>query len=302
VTERTLSCARLSRADVEPMHATAANAPRWILLEEPGPGGCDAVLEQRLPPTTAARLKTVAHGMGARVLLIRRHGRYTPVGRRCYAVSSKPGGSWVEYFSLERAEDVLDIDWSPLGQNQSVGGRELPHPLYVVCTNGRHDPCCAEFGRPVADSLQEDYGERVWESAHLGGDRFAGNMVLLPEGHYYGRLDVHSAPSVVARYERGLLDLDHYRGRSCYPPPVQAAEHFARRGLGLDGVDDLVLRSVTRDPPDQVRVGFGIPVGGIVVVTVQRVVRAVDRRLTCRDGAQGGLVRHELVDLVTHPG
>ena len=61
----------------------------------------------------------------------------------------------------------------------------LPHrdPLVLVCTNGRHDPCCATFGRPLARVLRE--GARrddVWECSHIGGDRFAANIVILPEG------------------------------------------------------------------------------------------------------------------------
>lgn len=293
------SCALMSRAAEEPLFATAATVPRWILLEEPGPGGCDAYLEQRLPGDIARRLKDIAAGVRARVLLIRRHGRYTPVGRRCYAVSSRPGGAWVEYFALEDSADVLDVDWAPLADDRSVGGRALPHPLYLVCTNGRHDPCCALFGRPVADSLQPDHGERVWESAHVGGDRFAANLVLLPEGLYFGRLDPTSAPGVVAGYERGVLDLAHYRGRSCYPVHVQAADYYARAQLGLVGVEDLVLDSTSRTPPDLVHVGFVEARGGRVVVTMRGTVASVDRALTCRADGAGRVARFELVDVAT---
>ena len=29
----------------------------------------------------------------------------------------------------------------------------------------------------------------MWQSSHIGGDRFAGNVVFLPEGLYYGRVE-----------------------------------------------------------------------------------------------------------------
>ena len=57
------------------------------------------------------------------------------------------------------------------------------HPLVLVCTNGRHDPCCATFGRPLARVLREGaQRDDVWECSHIGGDRFAANIVILPEG------------------------------------------------------------------------------------------------------------------------
>ena len=30
-----------------------------------------------------------------------------------------------------------------------------PDPLVLVCTNGRHDACCATFGRPLARDLRQ---------------------------------------------------------------------------------------------------------------------------------------------------
>ncbi len=243
------SCSRLSRAEGDPLHGTASAARRWILLEEPGTGGCDAVLEQRVPVDVAARLKEVSRQLRARIVLIRRHGRYTPQGRRCYVVSSAPAASWAEYHTLESSHEILDIDWAPLARDNSVGGRPLPHALYLVCTNGRHDPCCAELGRPVANALQPDHGERVWESSHLGGDRFAANMVLLPEGLYFGRVEPANASDIVTTYECGRIHLEHYRGRTGFPAAAQTAEHHVRVAYGIDGIDDLRFTGMALTAP-----------------------------------------------------
>jgi hypothetical protein len=40
--------------------------------------------------------------------------------------------------------------------------------------------------------------------------------------------------------------LDHYRGRSIYTFPVQAAERWLREHFGLTGIDDLQLAGVAR--------------------------------------------------------
>ena len=31
----------------------------------------------------------------------------------------------------------------------------VEHPLHIVCTHGKHDPCCARYGRPLFEALAE---------------------------------------------------------------------------------------------------------------------------------------------------
>ena len=42
-------------------------------------------------------------------------------------------------------------------------------------------------------------------------------------------------------YADGRVSFEHLRGRSCYPMPVQAAEHALRTHEGFDRVDDVGL-------------------------------------------------------------
>ena len=45
----------------------------------------------------------------------------------------------------------------------------------------------------------------VWQSSHVGGDRFAGNLVVLDDGVYYGRVEPSDAwPVVEAALERRI--------------------------------------------------------------------------------------------------
>ena len=86
----------------------------------------------------------------------------------------------------------------------------------------------------------------MWQSSHIGGDRFAGNVVFLPEGLYFGRVEPAEAWPVLDEYLAGRIDLAHYRGRSAYSFAEQAAERAVREAGGLTGVDDLELVSQRR--------------------------------------------------------
>jgi len=252
-----------------------------VLIEQPGPWGPEALLNSRLDPAVGRALHERAHAAGVRALLIRRSGRALPGPRRAFLAHTGRRARWLEELRLDDPSELLGLDWTGLTDAEPPGyGARVPAPIYLVCTNGRHDQCCATWGRPLAQALAGVWGDRVWECSHIGGDRFAGNLVCLPEGVYYGRVDPAGAPRVVALHERGLLDLEHYRGRCCYSPVVQAAEHFLRRERDLTGVDDLVAERRQNGPGGVVAVRFATKAGDRWLV---RLLLTADpeRLLTC---------------------
>ena len=114
------------------------------------------------------------------------------------------------------------------------------------------------IGRPLYEALREQVEEDwVWQVSHVGGDRFAGNVVVLPAGVYLGRVEPGEAWEIGRRRSlAGRVPLDRYRGRSCHSFPVQAAERAVREATGLLGLDDLRLGSATEREGGGWRVRF----------------------------------------------
>ncbi|MGQ0625200.1 MAG: sucrase ferredoxin [Sporichthyaceae bacterium] len=233
----------------EPLLGTASLAMSWLLLEHPGPWGPKALSPDRLPPLLAAAIKAQADRHGIRVNLIRRPARERTRGRehtysgpsRAVLVHTGPGPSWIEQVALDDIRDVLALDLAALARGERSGLDPHPDPLFAVCAHTTKDPCCAVRGRPVAAALAARYPELTWESTHLGGDRFAGNLACFPHGLYFGRLDADAALMAAAAYREGRIHPDHYRGRTCWPGPVQAAEIWLREHLDVRGVDALTV-------------------------------------------------------------
>ena len=289
-------CSAVSIAHAEPLQATASIVRDWLLVEQPGAWGPDALTESGLPAGVAAGLAERSRRYGFRVLLLRRPERPADGSRQCFVAHSGRGKRWIEEKVVGDVEELLDIDFGPLGDGEPVGfGTMRATPLYLVCTNGRHDPCCANLGRPVARALHGRADGAVWESSHYGGDRFAGNLVCLPHGLYFGRLSPDDAVRVVDGYERGVLDLDHYRGRSGEPFAAQAAEHFLRRQEALVGVDDLEVTGHRRHGEGVVEVRFDGPDGRSYEVRVQVRPAAEARVLSCGAGTEGRPPTYQLV-------
>ncbi len=229
-------CAAGAEERGDPLPGSASTFPAFLLLEHPGPWGVDALRDARLPDGLGPRLAAAARGTGVRVLLARRHGASRPrrrgVGPGHRVVAGHAGAGWAESTTVADLADVASLDLAALGAGARPGWTPMTEPLLAVCTHGRHDACCAERGRPVAAALAAEHPDLTWEVSHVGGDRFAANLVVLPHGLYYGGLDPAGASRVAAATLAGHVVLEHLRGRSTLPMPVQAAEVALRHGSG----------------------------------------------------------------------
>ena len=220
--------------------ATASPAQRWLLIEQPGPWGREALLQSRFDATVAPPLARRSRAEGVRLLLVRRPGdRLADSGRRWAYADSRPGREGLWWSVRESDADLLDVPWD------GSLGEPTRTPTYLVCTHGGHDACCALRGRPLARNLPVRGPTDVWECSHVGGDRFAANVLVLPHGFSYGQVPGDGA-DLVAAHERQQVALPWLRGRAGMAAPVQAAQHHARLQFGLLGVDDLAPVGVRR--------------------------------------------------------
>jgi hypothetical protein len=247
-----MTCADASLAAGEPLGATATEAREWLLVEVRGAWGRDAVADTALEPMVRAALAA----FDGKVVLVRRPDRRAGV-TLFRATLGEPGGT-VSRLELESLDEVPGAD---PGRGEPVVG-----PVVLVCAHGRRDACCARLGVPLYDALAPHLApDRLWQASHLGGHRFAPNVVGLPAGVQLGRIPPQRAPELAGLLAAGRIPLDLYRGRTIYAPPVQAAEILIRTVGGCDGVADLRLLAHVGD-----LVTFATPSGELTARVEQR--------------------------------
>jgi hypothetical protein len=235
-------CSDISRENDEPLGATASRIDRWLLVEYRGLWSSDALAGSGLSDQVKVRLRELrAARPRTRLLLIRRPDRRHHHNLTVYVADSREGQERLARLEIAHHEDLRDVDpWET--------ATEIDEPLFLACTHGKHDACCARYGRPLFEALSEQLSaESAWQCTHVGGDRFAGNAVCLPHGVYYGRVERDEVPALVDEYLAGRISLAHYRGRSCWPFAVQAAERRIRAEEGLAAFEDLSLAGITQD-------------------------------------------------------
>ncbi len=284
-------CAVASAERGESLVGTASQIRRLLLIEVRGAWGRDALVDSALGPHVSPEWRSGLRRQGIRPLAIRRdlargaegdpiHVFFVEVGRGPLA----PGRVW--HRSLGGLSDVEAME-QPDGPDWS----EVTEPLILVCTNGKHDSCCATFGRPLVRHLQTtQFADSVWECSHVGGDRFAANLVHLPSGLFFGRVTPDSVGPLLNGLERGQLDLAAYRGCSTRSFEAQAAEQLVRHDLELTGIDDVV--DVVEIGPHRFRVELAE--GRSVTAEIDSTTRPSPTPLTCTGSPEVTVRIHSL--------
>ncbi|WP_431031780.1 sucrase ferredoxin [Streptomyces sp. P6-2-1] len=292
-------CAEAARARGDGLAGTAPHGRVWVLIEHPGgwpPNGFEGL---GLEPALAARVFAAARSRRARLLLVRRPGRRRAAGPRRWAVlhhdargqHRQTWGTWEAEADLGGVVDAL----------RGPGTAGHP-PVVLVCAHGTHDACCAVRGRPVAAALGARHPDLVWECTHVGGDRFAANVAVLPDGVYYGNLDAPSALRTLTEHLAGRVGAAHLRGYTDLPPPAQVAVAalLARHGPAARHAYAVVGTEPT-DGGWRVRVAGAPPQPALSEVDV-RAHRTAPHRLTCRGEAPSTFLAHEAVTVRTLRG
>jgi hypothetical protein len=292
----------------EPVEATASQVRRWLLIEVPGPWGRDAVSQSELGPHAPAVWQRAMKQRGIRVIAIRRdlhHRHGTDGARLVYIEAPRPGAHPAVAHRVVVADlhDVVGATASlAAGHGVGDGWAHDAERYVLVCTNGRHDACCATYGRPLVRDLRESpWAAEVWECSHIGGDRWAANLVILPDSLYFGHQDAASARRVLTAHDAGRLELDGFRGRSTSRLIEQAAEQHVRTMLGLDRLD--AVRAIDRPADDAVLIDVvGLEGPARCTVRLARQDVAAPTPLTCKGREGLHYPAFEVLDMsVEHP-
>ena len=219
-------CSFASVEDAEPIIGTAPTDPEILLVECPGPWGREAVSNNRLPALVRDHLGS----LDLKVFLVRRYDGSAGPGTRVFHATATDAGYDVRGTVLDRPEDLLDLDLASLPAYDG--------PLWLVCTNGKRDRCCAELGRPIAGLLSQEWPDGTWETTHLGGHRFSGTLLALPSGLTLGRLDTATALAACEAVDRGEVPVEWVRGRAGRSGVDQVRELHVL--TGGDATDEVV--------------------------------------------------------------
>ena len=239
-------CSELSLEVNEAPSGTASIGEVWLLLEHRAPWGSNPLEDSNLPPLVKRHLARSIKAIPRSRLLFIRQERAPERPLKFFIVFSREHDPFSIEYQFEDPDELLKLDISAAVAGYPGEGVITREPIFLVCTHGRRDKCCAKFGFALYKSLKDAAGDCLWQSSHVGGDRFAANLVSFPHGLFHAHVTEELGIRILENYVNGRLSLRGYRGRACYGHLAQAAETFIRLESGIFGVEDLSFEKQKR--------------------------------------------------------
>ncbi len=213
-------CSTLAREAREPLAASASHASGCLLISYPKRRWGRAALGSAGLP-------------GSLVDACAELGETHAIATRFVAHE----GDWRDEVDLWRFPEGRARRSVPLAEVAGVlahedlrGWEPVDRPLVLVCTHGIRDRCCAMFGGQLVRALHgaaRASEVEVREATHLGGDRFAPTVLVLPSGRMYGHLEPSDADALVDAALGAPALASRFRGSLFRPPVEQLVEGLA---------------------------------------------------------------------------
>lgn len=224
-----------------------------------------------------------------RILLMKQSDKQKK--KRLFWADCQPGENKLWYYEFEDYKDLLALK---LGETSSEW-IEITEEQFFICTNGQHDPCCGKYGNDLYEVAADK--KNVWQTTHLGGDRFAANVLALPSGVYYRRVHIQALEEMIKCHSHNKIYLPNFAGRTVYDRPVQVAEYFIREKTHLLDLDALkFVEAASTGEIDSVKFAASELV---YTLKLQRVEEQVQFPYSCHAKTPGPLTHYELLEFTT---
>lgn len=281
-----------SQEGTGPIIGNAPETRRWLLLEYRGPWGPKVIPYSSLSRGVKDYLQHLTQAIPQmKVLFIKQPARKEIPGLKLYLFdcSNSPKLASID---LTEHDDLLKIEVEKFFSTAPDMFSLSKEELYLICTNGKKDRCCAKFGLPFYSGLCSRFGESVWQCSHFGGHKYAPTFMHFPTGNCYGRLKLTD----LQRFSTGVANGDNpaaiFRGRIGIAKVAQAAEFFLQKSLEQPLGIRFNLSAITEKPGNI----FEVVLENMNQAYCVQVIRkeGPEEISSCRKAVPGPTWQHEL--------
>lgn len=106
--------------------------------------------------------------------------------------------------SRQRTEDRIIEKLAGYETTDQLGAEKLDGLFFFVCVHGERDPRCGRCGPSILHALQDHLSRQsltkrwhVYPCSHVGGHRYAGNLLVYPGGYWYGYVTPQAVEEIV---------------------------------------------------------------------------------------------------------
>jgi hypothetical protein len=287
-------CSLTSIKSDENIFATASYFTKLLLVEYNSPWSENPLISNLLPEEVNNFLLQFKKKSNSNRVLFIKNKKKANQQINIFAINNLQDLPYTNHFILKDYNQLLEFSEQDLFFIK--GEKTLSDLIYLVCTNGKKDKCCSKFGVPIFKQLSQTTSN-VWECTHVGGDRFAPNVVVLPYCIFYGALSIEDLPTLVELTKDQKVLLSKYRGRSCNSLIEQAAEYFLRTQQNNLNILDYKIMNCKEIVPKYFEVEIkNTKTGELKLTKIKEGKELIKRRLTCNSAKEEFPLTYQLIE------
>jgi hypothetical protein len=278
----------------EDIFATASYFTKLLLVEYNFPWSEDPFTSNLLPQEINDYLLHFKKASRSNRVLFIKNKQKANLQINIFAINNLWEQPYTNHFIFTDHKELLNFSEAALFSKTHEN--KFPELIYLVCTNGKKDKCCSKFGVPVFKQLSQ-LAANVWECTHVGGDRFAPNVLTLPYCIFYGSLSIEDLHTMVKLTNEQKIFLNKYRGRSCNSLIEQAAEYYLMKQLNNLNIFDYEIVNSAQTSPGYFEVEFrNTKTGALKLIKIKQGKALIKRRLTCNSTKEEYPLTYQLIE------
>lgn len=229
-----------------------------------------------------------------RLLLIKRDNPKNINKINVFAIYNDYNNLSINHFMINAYSEFLEMDLEEIFKKNNYSDS-----FYLVCTNGKKDKCCGKFGMKIYKDLISKNAD-VWQCTHVGGDRFAPNIIAIPSLINYGHVENEDLQEIIDCTNKKEVYLKKYRGSSSLSLYNQAAEGFIRERYNIKDFKILKFINSERINAKQILSQFNIENEGEKIILVTKEKSDYFNYLSCKQEKQKFSFKYNVKEFNEH--
>ena len=232
---------------------SASNFDKYLLIGVPTPWKSEITESEKFPKKIKALLQENPNLLkSTKILGFNTETKYDDVDKTHIILFAKPKGNFENFSKFEFVSNQKNLEElilhllnsnyknHPSEINQNNNSRDL-----LICIHGARDTCCASIGYPIYEKIltsKKSFKVNAIQVSHIGGHRFAPNIIDMPDGRNWVKLSKDSIDSFISQKKPLNSFTENYRGWTILKNGFeQVAEREAFSIEGWDWIHKKIL-------------------------------------------------------------
>ena len=202
---------------------SASNFDKYLLIRVPTPWKSEITESEKFPKKIKSLLEKNPNLLETtKILGFNTENKYDDIDKTHIILFAKPKKSLENFSKFEFLSDQKNLEElilnllnsnyenHPSKINQNNNSRDL-----LICTHGARDTCCASIGYPIYEKIlssQQSGKINAFQVSHIGGHRFAPNIIDMPDGRNWVKISKDSIDAFIERQNPMNSFKENYRG------------------------------------------------------------------------------------------